>query len=169
MPPFHDPTSHIVAFSARRVLTHDGSPTRLVERRQLMPERQSGDIHHHNRRIVGLLRPNRPLCEGLHHSVRHLFCPNPHSSDRCSKVSFRLVGVRFDLLAGDTMNMVTYREGAGRLLSSPSRMRSCMAFANCFWCSVSSASISWCVSSLIAWICGPRSWRESFGFLSNSA
>ena len=36
-----------------------------------------------------------------------------------------------------------------------------MAFSNCFWCSVSSASIWWCVSSLIAWICGARSWRET--------
>jgi hypothetical protein len=30
-------------------------------------------------------------------------------------------------------------EGAVRLLSSPACMRSCMAFSNCFWCSVSGA------------------------------
>jgi hypothetical protein len=44
-----------------------------------------------------------------------------------------------------------------------------LGFAKCFSCSVSKASIWWRVSSLIAWICGPTSWRERLGFLSKSA
>jgi hypothetical protein len=44
--------------------------------------------------------------------------------------------------AGDSVRIhLDAVAGAGGLPSSPWRMRSCMAFASCFWCSVSSASI----------------------------
>jgi hypothetical protein len=42
-------------------------------------------------------------------------------------------------LSGDSFRIhLDAAEGAGRLLSSPARMLSCMAIASCFWCSVSS-------------------------------